>query len=152
MNESIYKEIVKKNTPKKKIFKNILLAFLSGGTLALIAEFVKNICINYFSLSKDDASLLGTLSIIFLSVILTFIGYYNNVAQLAGAGSFLPTTGFANSLTSSAMEGRSEGLITGIGSMIFSLAGSVITTSIFISFYFLTIYYLLSLMGINVWA
>lgn len=152
MNELEYKKIVKRNIPKKKTFKNVIFAFLGGGIIALIVEIVFTLCRNKLGLDEDTSKIISTSSMILFSVISTFFGFYNNIAQRLGAGIFLPTTGFANSLTSSAMEGRSEGLVPGIGSMIYTLAGSVIAFGFFIAFYFATMYYILNLLGINVWA
>lgn len=152
MNEAKFVEIVKKNTPKKKSIRNILLSFFGGGTIAIINEFIYRYCIDYLLLDEPTSKLIAVGVIILLATILTMFSIYNNIAQHLGAGIFLPTSGFANSLTSSAMEGRSEGLVPGIGATIFSLAGSVISFGIFVAFYFATIYYILNLLGINVWA
>ena len=62
--------------------------------------------------------------------LLTGFGVYDRLGQIAGAGLFIPITGFSNSLTSSAIECKNEGLIYGIGSNMFKLAGSVITYGI----------------------
>ena len=112
---------------------------------------------NYFALNilhfpLEESSFFAGICLVSLASILTMLTFHNDLAQLCGAGMFLPTTGFANSLTSASMEGRSEGLIQGIGASIFSLAGSVICYGILISWYFATIYYLLNLWGINIWA
>ncbi len=152
MNEFEYKKIVKRNLPKKKPLKNIIYAFFGGGVVALIVEIIYVIGRKYLFLDDNTASLYSSLSMIIFSVISTFFGFYNNIAQKLGAGLFLPTTGFANSLTSSSMEGRSEGLIQGIGGNIFSLAGSVIAFGMFAAFYFATLYYILNVLGINIWA
>ena len=62
------------------------------------------------------------------------IGIYDRLGNFAGAGSFIPITGFSNAMTSSALEARSEGLVTGIGANIFKLGGAVITFGIVASF------------------
>lgn len=152
MNYRLYQEIVKKNTPKSNTLKNVFFAFISGGLLGVYAELLLNIALNTLHFSDDDASFFASMGLVILSIILTFFHKYKKIAQICGAGVFLPTTGFANSLTSAAMEGRSEGLIQGIGSNIFSLAGSVICFGISISFYLANIYFFLNMWGINVWA
>ncbi len=152
MNYATYSQIVKKNAPKKDIGKHVIFAFISGGLIGAFAELCFNFALNVLSFPKDEASFFSCMCLVLLATLLTFFSLYNKIAQVCGAGLFLPTTGFANSLTSSAMEGRSEGLIQGIGGSIFSLAGSVIAYGLFISWYLATIYYLLSLWGINIWA
>lgn len=147
-----YQEIVKKVAPKKKTFRHLIFAFISGGLIGAFVELVYNFALNVLHFQSQEASFLSGASIVILAAILTMFSLYNNIAQHCGAGLFLPTTGFANSLTSAAMEGRSEGLVSGIGASIFSLAGSVIAYGVFISWYFATIYYLLNLWGINIWA
>ena len=70
------------------------------------------------------------ITVVFITALLTGLGIYDKLAQKCGAGLFIPISGFANSLTSCAMEGRSEGPIYGIGSTMFKLAGSVLTYGI----------------------
>lgn len=152
MTYSKYKEIVKKNTPKKSIVKNSFFAFLSGGLIGVFGEMFFNIALNVFRFPKDEASFFSCMSLVIVAFILTLTASYNKVSQICGAGLFLPTTGFANSLTSASLERRNEGLIQGIGSNIFSLAGSVIAYGILSAWYFATIYYFLNLWGINIWA
>ena len=88
------------------------------------------------------------MSTILITSILTILGVYKKLANIFKAGLFVPTSGFANSVTSSAIEGKDEGLIIGVGSKIFALAGAVITYGIVISTLFLLIYYVLTLFGV----
>ena len=80
---------------------------------------------------------------IFISSILTSFGLYDKIGQFAGAGTIIPITGFANSVTSSAMEYKSEGIVTGIINNMLKLAGSIIVTGTICAFVFGSIYYLL---------
>ena len=91
---------------------------------------------------------LSSISLVFIVAMLTSLGLYNNLGQIFSAGLFIPISGFSNSMVSAAIEGRSEGLIYGIGSRIFSLAGSVIIYGIVSSFLCAVGYYLLLLMGV----
>ena len=93
--------------------------------------------------AKEAALSLMVVTVIFVTALLTGIGVYDTIAQKCGAGLFIPISGFANSLTSSAMEGRSEGPIYGIGSNMFKLAGSVITYGIVSAFLFGSIRFLM---------
>ena len=146
-----FNEVKKMHQVKKHRFLSALFAFLSGGILGLLSEGMKELALHVFHFSFIDASFFASMILVILASSFTFLGIYNNISQKCGAGLFLPTTGFANSLTSAAMEGRSEGIIGGIGSMMFSLAGSVISVGFFMAFYFGTIYALLNLWGINLW-
>ncbi len=149
--EEKYQKIVSMHRPKVPTLRNTFLSFLSGGLIGTFCEGMNELAIHVFQFEKEDASFFATMMVVLVASSLTFFGVYNNISQKCGAGLFLPTSGFANSLTSSAMEGRSEGLIGGIGSMMYSLAGSVLTYGYFIAFYFATIYFLLNLWGINPW-
>ena len=83
----------------------------------------------YLGIDEKSAYLLVTLFFILLSSLLTSLGVFDVIAKRAGAGTFLPVTGFANSVTSAAIDSRSEGLILGVGSKIFAVAGPVILYS-----------------------
>lgn len=109
-------------------WKKVFIAFLFGGFLSIVGQLLFDVLLLYFS--KDNATILVTLSFIFTAALFTGLGVYDKVAKIAGAGLFIPITGFSNSLTSSAIECKNEGLIYGIGSNMFKLAGSVITYGI----------------------
>lgn len=108
--------------------KKAVMAFISGGCVALLAQLTNDQLLSFFS--KENAAVLTTLIFIFLAAVLTGLGIYDKMAKYAGAGLFIPITGFSNSLSSSALECKREGLIYGIGSNMFKLAGSVITYGI----------------------
>lgn len=128
MNYEDYHTYSKEHQVKTNPNKNILIAFISGGFLSIIGQLLFEFLLIYFS--KDNATILVTLFFIFTAALLTGLGIYDKVGKIAGAGLFIPITGFSNSLTSSAIECRNEGLIYGIGSNMFKLAGSVITYGI----------------------
>ena len=67
-----------------------------------------------------------SISLIFLSALLTALGLYDRMAKYAGAGTLVPITGFANSMVSPALEFKSEGFVTGLGAKLFSIAGPVL--------------------------
>lgn len=128
MNHQQYHNYSDKHHVKTNKRMKILIAFLSGGTLSILGQLLFDVLLNYFS--KDNATILTTLSFILVASLLTGLGVYDKIAKIAGAGLFIPITGFSNSLTSSAIECKNEGLIYGIGSNMFKLAGSVITYGI----------------------
>ena len=130
MNKLTYKNVIKKNLKIKDKIIRLIMAFLGGGVIAIIGQFFYDIY--YVSLNLDDADSLTLMlvTIIFITSVLTGFGLFDKIASHLGAGSFIPISGFSNSLTSAALESKSEGLIYGIGSNMFKLAGSVLTYGI----------------------
>ena len=127
MTNEEYDEIIKKNIKEDNIFKNIIIAFFSGGLIGIICEIItNNIFINYFELDINDAYLYTSCFLIFIGSILTGLGIFDKVLSFCKCGLIVPTTGFANTMTSSAMDTRSEGFVKGIGASIFKLTGSII--------------------------
>ena len=147
MNKLSYKNIVDKNKVLKNKKKNMLFAFLSGGCVALIGQGLYDLFYYVLNQSEKNSLTLMLISIIFISAILTGVGVYDKFAQYFGAGSFIPISGFSNSLTSAALESKSEGLIYGIGSNMFKLAGSVITYGIVSAYLLGIIKYFVLLIG-----
>ena len=137
----IINNLIKRTEPKRKIFKNAINAFLIGGLICLMAQVFKTIYLNFFE--EQIATTLSTISMIIIASLLTAFGVYDKIGQFAGAGTIVPITGFANSVTSSAMEYRSEGIVTGIINNMLKLAGSIIVTGVISAFIFGSIYYLL---------
>ncbi len=120
-----YGRIAQKRAPRSKILRNCLLAFLVGGALCAVGEIVILLAV---SGGYDDktARLIGSLSLIALSALLTGANVYDSIAKHAGAGTLVPITGFANAMASPAMEFKSEGLVLGTAAKLFSIAGPVI--------------------------
>ena len=134
MNKDEYLKLVKKHEPKENHLKNSITAFLIGGTIGITAEIIIQILMNLFTLNRVIASTWTCLIIIFFSSLFTALGFFDNLMTKAKAGLLLPTTGFAHSVCSSALDYKKEGLITGLGSNFFKLAGSVILYGILSSF------------------
>lgn len=134
MNIKKYNEIADKNKPQKQVLKHTTSAFLVGGVIGMIGEFFLNLYKELFSFSEKEATPIMLITLILIAAILTGLGIYDRLGDFAGAGSFIPITGFSNAMTSSAMEARSEGFVTGIGTNIFKLGGAVITFGIVASF------------------
>lgn len=125
MKKEEYSKLVKEKSPNSPVVLNCLKAFLIGGLICLLGQGLTNLYI-YLNVPEKDAKTLCSVSLVFLGVLLTVIGIYDNIAKHAGAGTLLPITGFANSIASAAIEFRSEGFILGVGAKIFSIAGPVI--------------------------
>ncbi len=138
-----YQSIIKEKPVKRPIIKNLLFAFLIGGVIGIIAEGLITLYVMVFKIEELMANGLMSMSIVVITSILTGIGVFDKIGQLAGAGTFIPITGFANSMTSAALEGKSEGVVLGIMSNMFKLAGTVIVAGVVSSFISATIIYLI---------
>ncbi len=125
MNKSDYVKYVEKREKRSPSIKNCLFAFLSGGTVCVLGRALHDLY-TALSLAEKTSSALSSVTLIFLSSLLTGIGIYPKIARHCGAGLFVPITGFSNSITSSAIEAKSEGFIMGVGAEMFRLAGPVI--------------------------
>jgi len=135
-----YGELVKSVTPNSHIFKDCIKAFVSGGIICIAGQFITDICKNN-GLSETDAGLVCSIILILASVILTGAGIYNKLGKFCGAGTIVPITGFANSVSSPAVEFKKEGLVFGIGAKMFAVAGPVIVYGTLSSFIVGLIYY-----------
>lgn len=129
-----YQEFSKAREPKRPVLLNSARAFLVGGTVCLLGQFVQDFFIWNFDFTEKTAGNPAVAIMILLSVILTSLGVYDHIAQWAGAGTAVPVTGFANSIASAAIEHRSEGFVLGVGGNMFKLAGSVIAFGVFAAF------------------
>jgi stage V sporulation protein AC len=134
MNTKQYDKLADDLKPEKKVFSNCVKAFLFGGIIAAIGQGFLEFYMYIYDITEKEATPMMTLTIVLIAVILTGLGFYDKLAKHAGAGTFIPITGFANSLASSAIEGKPEGLVTGIAANIFKLGGSVIAFGIVSSF------------------
>ena len=115
--------MAEKRAKGSPIFRDCAFAFLAGGVLCTVAQVVIDL-VSRTGMEEKSARLVGSLSLIFLSVLLTAFCVYDNIAKHAGAGVIVPITGFANSMASPAMEFKSEGLVLGTGAKMFSIAGN----------------------------
>ena len=120
-----YSRMSDKACPKSKSAVNIPMAFLSGGLICAIAQVLTELFV-YLGLDKDDAGTWTSITLVAVSAVLTGMGWYGKIARHAGAGTLVPITGFSNAVSSAAVESRSEGLVTGVGAKIFTIAGPVI--------------------------
>jgi stage V sporulation protein AC len=121
------------------VLKNCILAFLSGGTICLLGQLISTFYMRFFDFTEKTAGDPTVATLIFISSLLTGLGVYDHIAQWAGAGTIIPVTGFANAVTSSAIEYRSEGYVLGVGGNMFKLAGSVIVFGVFSAFLIATV-------------
>jgi len=124
-----YLELVEKKSPKSKLFRNIIRAYVVGGLICIVGQFINNLIVSQ-GMSKDSASSVTTMIMVFIGAFLTGINVYDEIGRFAGAGSIIPITGFANSIVSPAMEFKSEGYVTGVGARMFFIAGPVLVFGI----------------------
>ena len=145
METSKYNQIAESLKPKKTVLKHCIYAFVYGGAIGAIGQFFLELYMNIFEIDQQEATPMMIITIVLIAAILTGLGIYDRLGKKAGAGTFIPITGFANSMTSSALESKSEGLVTGIGANMFKLGGTVITFGIVASFVLGGIRYVISL-------
>ena len=136
MEKSKYAKIVKKNTPREKIILNPIMAFLVGGFMGLLGQGLIDFYSYIFSISTKDASVFMIVTLIFVGCLLTCLGFFDKLVQLAKCGLIIPITGFAHAMMSATLEYRKEGMITGIGANMFKLAGSVIVFGVVSAYVF----------------
>ena len=141
----IYNKYDDNITPKHNIIKNIIYAFIFGGSICVIGQLFTDFYI-YLGSDVETSTLYSTLSLILLSALLTGFGLYSKIAKYGGAGTLVPITGFANSVVAPAIEYKKEGQVFGIGCKIFTIAGPVILYGIFSSWLLGLIYWLIKLL------
>ena len=125
MEKKRYEEMFNQVKPKPPLLKNILWAFIVGGLICTLGQFLQNYFID-MGFSKKEAGGPTSVVLIFLAALFTGLGLYDELGKRAGAGSILPITGFANSIVSPAMEFKREGYVFGIGAKMFVIAGPVL--------------------------
>lgn len=139
MNQLTYKKIVKKNLKKNDYKHNYIVSFLSGGIIGAASQILYLILKNITTLSDGNIKSIIALIIIGTASLLTAIGVFDNLIRKYRSGLIIPTTGFAHSVTSSAIDCKKEGLINGLGGNFFHLAGSVILYSVVTSFFLIVL-------------
>lgn len=140
VNQKKYDEMVKKASPNSPIVTNCLKAFLVGGIICSIGQFIMN-CLSGYGFTQEITSNLTSIILVFIASLLTGLGIYNKIGKFAGAGSIVPITGFSNSITSPAIEHKKEGLVLGLGAKIFTVAGPVILYGVLSSIVVGLVYY-----------
>ena len=142
MNEQRYSEITKKVVPNEDKTKNALIAFVVGGLIGLLGQIIVYVLENNFDVAHKDATSIMTVFLIFISCLCTALGFFDNLVMKAKAGLIVPITGFAHAMTSSMIDYKKEGLVTGIGSNAFKLTGSVILYGVVSAYIFGIVRYL----------
>ncbi len=140
-----YDNMISEKAQKTPMLKNIFFAFLIGGLICVLGQFIKEQMIK-LGIDEMQAGTISSISLIFLAAFLTSINLYSRIGKVAGAGSTIPITGFSNSIVSPAIEFKSEGYILGLGVNMFKVAGPVlvygITTSVILGLVYYLIHYI----------
>ncbi len=139
-----YEQYVKEVTPTHNLGLQMLKAFLTGGVICCIGQFILNYAAG-LGLDKQTAGSWCSLLLVLLSVVLTGFHIFQKIAKWGGAGALVPITGFANSVAAPAIEFKAEGQVFGIGCKIFTIAGPVILYGIFTSWALGLVYWLLKM-------
>jgi len=126
MDKNKYKSLVKKYTPVESRLYNGIVAFIVGGLMGMLGQFLVELYSSYFSIPVKEASVFMIITLVFIGCFLTCLGFFDKLVSFAKCGLIVPITGFAHSMMSAALEYKREGLVTGVGANIFKLSGTVI--------------------------
>jgi stage V sporulation protein AC len=144
MNEKEYSKYVEERAKKSPCIKNCLFAFLFGGLICTLGQGFFHLY-TFLGIEELDARTLVSITLIFIACVLTGFGVFDNIARIAGAGTLVPITGFANAISSQAIDTKSEGFVLGVGAKIFAISGPVILYGTFTGAIYGVIYYICTL-------
>ena len=129
MTNEEYSKYITKKMPKSPLGKDMVLAFLIGGLICCVGQGFLTLYQN-LGADTETAPAWVCVTMVFLGAFFTGLGLYDRLAKLGGAGTLVPITGFANAVSSPALEFKTEGFITGLAAKIFVIVGPVITFGI----------------------
>ena len=144
MNRDEYLDYVEERSKRSRCFTNTLKAFFTAGLICMLGQAFADLY-SLLGAEKDVSSAMASVSLIFLSGLLTGIGWFDVIAKFAGAGTLVPITGFANAVCSIAIESKSEGYVTGVCAEMFRIAGPVLVFGTSLSVIYGIIYYIISI-------
>lgn len=136
MKNEKYERIVNQNKAVEERGKNALIAFLVGGLVGAIGEIIIEVICYYFKLSRNDSATIMIVIMIFIASLCTALGFFDKLVTKFKCGLLIPITGFAHSMTSATLDYKKEGPISGFGSNMFKLAGSVILYGVVSAWFF----------------
>ena len=146
--EQDYRQHVEQVTPTYSLTWQMIKAFITGGIICVVGQFILNYATDRMGLDKEIAASWCSMLLVLVSVLLTGFNVYPKLVEWGGGGALVPITGFANSVASAAIEYQKEGQVFGIGCKIFTIAGPVILFGIVTSWGLGFIYWIGSLLGI----
>ena len=144
MTEKAYQKLAEQMAPKSPILKNCLKAFLIGGMICVLGQAILELY-QFWGLSEEKSATATSMTLVALSALFTGLSLYDNLAKHAGAGTLVPITGFANAVSSAAIEFKTEGFILGVGAKMFTIAGPVIVYGTVASVVYGIIYWITTL-------
>lgn len=136
-----YEKMSQKASPPSKSHKNLPLAFVVGGLICTLGQGLNNLYLSW-GLPEEVTATFASVSLIFLAVLLTGLNVFDNIARHGGAGTLVPITGFANAMSSAAIEFRTEGYIMGLGGKLFIIVGPVLVYGLSAAVLYGIIFYL----------
>lgn len=139
-----YQKMTSTASNKSPVLKDCLMAFLIGGFICLLGQLLIDFY-GMLGIESEIARTVSTVTLVFLSAVFTAVGLYDDIAKVAGAGTLVPITGFANSVVSPAIEFKSEGFVLGMGAKMFVISGPVIVFGTVASVIYGIILYLIKL-------
>lgn len=125
MTEKQYGKLVQEMAPKSPMGKDCFHAFWIGGLICVLGQLFMN-GYGALGLGKTDAGTAASMTLVALSALLTGLSVYDDIAKVAGAGTLVPITGFANSIAAPAVEFKTEGFVLGVAAKMFTIAGPVL--------------------------
>ena len=125
MNAEQYRAYVRNMSPGSKLGRDLLRAFFVGGAICALGQGLMMLYQSWGAVDADAAAWCSV-TLIALSALATGLGWYDDLARFAGAGSLVPITGFSNAVASPALEFKTEGWVTGMAVKIFTIAGPVL--------------------------
>ena len=145
MTEKEYGQLVQELSPKSPVWKDCLKAFVVGGLICTVGQ----VFLDWYQglgLQDKQAGTAASMTLVFLSALLTGLSVYDDIAKHAGAGTLVPITGFANAVAAPAVEFQSEGLVLGVGAKMFTIAGPVIVYGVSASVLYGFVYWIWTIM------
>ena len=125
MTGKLYERYAAGRAGKSPLLLDCAKAWAIGGLICAFGEGLRRLW-TALGMGRDLTGLLTSVTLIGLSAVLTGLGVFDKIARHGGGGTLVPITGFANAITSAAIDAKSEGFVTGVGVKIFTIAGPVI--------------------------
>ncbi|MBQ7821858.1 MAG: stage V sporulation protein AC [Clostridia bacterium] len=145
MNNKDYKKYVEVKAKKSNLLRDCINAFWTGGLICTIGQGLNQLY-TPLGLGVKNTSGLVSVTLIFIAVLLTGLNVFDNIAKVAGAGTLVPITGFANAVASPAIDCKAEGFVLGVGAKMFTIAGPVILYGTVASVIYGVIYWITTLL------
>ncbi len=147
MTDKEYDALVKEISPKSPVLKDCLNAFWIGGLICLLGQILQNWYLS-MGTQKPNAAVGASMTLVALSALLTGLSVYDDIAKVAGAGTLVPITGFANAVSAPAIEFKTEGFVLGVAAKMFTIAGPVIVYGVGASVLYGFIYWIGTLLRV----